>query len=171
MNTVTTKIATAPSVSTMGVVANQIYTYTKGVFKENAADRDNVELTPFGTCLVSLLSNNNNDNLTNSKHIKIKDSHETFVNCELVNNKLILSKASVEDIEASYLNNKEKLKRKTAGTLKIRHFEQCPANQMSETQRDALPESVKIRNIGVAVAVLLGELRHISINFFFNFLA
>ena len=156
MNAITTKIPTAPAVSTISVAANQIYTYTKGLFSENTTDGENVELTPFGTCLVSAISNNNN-NFANSKYIKIKDDHETFVNCELVDNKLILSKASKEDIEASLLNNKEKLKRKTAGTLKIRHFEQCPAMQMSEAQRDTIPQSVKVRNIGVAVAVLLGK--------------
>ena len=122
MNALTTKIPTDPAVSTISVAANQIYTYTKGLFSENTTDGENVELTPFGTCLVSAISNNNN-NFANSKYIKIKDDHETFVNCELGDNKLILSKASKEDIEASLLNNKEKLKRKTAGTLKIRHFE------------------------------------------------
>lgn len=156
MNALTTKMSTVPAVSTISVAANQIYTYTKGLFKDNETNGENVELTPFGTCLVSALSNNNN-NFADSKYVKIKDGHETFVNCELVDNKLILSKASDKDIEASLLNNQEKLKRKTAGTLKIRHFEQCPAQQMSEAQRNAIPQSVKVRNIGVAVAVLLGR--------------
>ena len=57
----------------------------------------------------------------------------------------------------SLTSNKENMKSKTAGTLKLRHFELCPANQMSEKQRESIPESVKIRNIGVAVAVLLGK--------------
>ena len=69
---------------------------------------------------------------------------------------MILSKASKEDIEHSFLNDKEHVKRKTAGTLKLRHFELCPAKDMSDVQRQNIPQSVKMRNIGVAVAVILG---------------
>jgi hypothetical protein len=99
-----------------------------------------------------MLSNNNN---YDDKTIHIKDNHETYANCELIDNKLVLSKASRNDIIKSLTSNRENMKSKTAGTLKLRHFELCPANQMSEQQRAAIPESVKIRNIGVAVAVLL----------------
>ena len=134
-------------------MANQIYTYTKQLLNDSQDGIRVEKLTPFGSCLVNVLSNEND---IESKHAYIKDKHETYVNCELVNNKLILSKAMKEDIESSFNKDKKKLKRKTAGTLKLRHFELCPANQMSEQQRASIPESVKIRNIGVAVAVLLG---------------
>ena len=153
------KISTTPSApSHLKVAVNQIYTYTKQVFKDpqkKTLNEDIEELTPFGTCLVSKLSSNNN---IDSKYIKIKDHHETYVNCELVNNKLILSKASTEDIENSFFKSKELVKRKTAGTLKLRHFELCPAKDMSHDQREKIPQSVKMRNIGVAVAVILGKL-------------
>ena len=151
-----TKVSTIPTVTAhLKITANQIYTYTKQAINESSKTANVEELTPFGTCLVNALSTNNN---FGSKYINVKDNHETYVNCELVNNKLILSKASKEDIESSFLKNKEKLKRKTAGTLKLRHFELCPAKDMSVDQRQRIPESVKMRNIGVAVAVILGKL-------------
>ena len=151
-----TKVSTMPTVTThLKIAANQIYTYTKQAINESSKTANVEELTPFGTCLVNALSNNNN---FESKYINVKDNHETYVNCELVNNKLILTKASKEDIESSFLKNKEKLKRKTAGTLKLRHFELCPAKDMTDDQRQRIPESVKMRNIGVAVAVILGKL-------------
>ena len=154
MTAIITKMSTPPVTSTLSVVARQIYTYTKNVVKENTSNGDGVEVTPFGTCLVSALSNNNN---IESKYIRLKDNHETYVNCELIDNKLILSKASKDDIATCLLRNKENIKRKTAGTLKIRHFDQCPALHMSEEQRESIPIPVKERNIGVAVAVLLGK--------------
>ena len=151
-----TRISMMQSTSKLAMAANQIYTYTKKILGENSTDDKNYEpiLTPFGACLVSMLSNNNN---YDDKDIHIKDNHETYANCELIDNKLVLSKASRNDIIKSLTSNKENMKSKTAGTLKLRHFELCPANQMSEQQRASIPESVKIRNIGVAVAVLLGK--------------
>lgn len=156
MSGLSTRISMMQSTSKLTMAANQIYTYTKKVLGENSTDDKNNEpmLTPFGACLVSMLSNNNN---YDDKDIHVKDNHETYANCELIDNKLVLSKASRSDIMKSLTSNRENMKSKTAGTLKLRHFELCPANQMSEQQRSSIPESVKIRNIGVAVAVLLGK--------------
>ena len=167
MTALATKIHAVTNPATFGVVANQIYTYTKRALKENTPTgyncAENVELTQFGTCLVSILSANANDRCSS-----IKDENETYVNCELNDNKLILSKASKNDIEKCFLKGEEDMKRKTAGALKIRHFELCPAKHMSNSQRDLIPQSVKERNIGVAVAVLLGKFCYYQYTLFYN---
>ena len=158
MTTLATKIQFSPAASTLVVVANQIYTYTKKVLDVNTFNSDNtaenVELARFGTCLVSALSEKN----VSSNCSWIKDENETYVNCELKDNKLILSNASKMDIENCFSKGEANRKRERAGTLKIRHFELCPAKHMSNAQRNQIPQSVTERNIGVAVAVLLGKL-------------
>ena len=161
--TLTTKVSTMPVASHLKIMANQIYTYTKHLLNDSQDEARVEKLTPFGSCLVNVLSSNND---IESKHVHIKDNHETYVNCELVNNKLILSKALKEDIESSFDKDKKKLKRKAAGTLKLRHFELCPAKDMSDEQRQRIPESVLMRNIGVAVAVILGILLILTFFYF-----
>ena len=145
----------------LGVAVNQIYTYIKAISnglntnEENCAEQ--LKPAPFGTCLVSAFSGG--DKYENRSG-KVTDENEIYVNCELRDNKLIISKASQSDIEDCSIT--KKYKNMTASTLKIRHFEFCPALHMTKAQRQLIPRPVLDRNIGVAVSVILGKV--LSIN-------
>lgn len=109
--------------------ASRIYTYvrTAAAATEAAAQQQPVTetLAQFSQCLVGAFASCREDN-------------EARVNVELANGRLVLSQPT-ED----------------GPSYPFQHFARCPARELTESQRQDIPDSVSSRNVIGAVSILL----------------